>query len=322
MRAAVWLLVLCLSATAVSVAMPGATIFFLFGLQWPWSGVALERRSPRTAFALAVLGTLIQFADVRGIARVASRCFSSDGPLWAVAPLAALAALAGADRVGDARLRPAIAALLVTAAGLWIAAMILPARQRGAPGRLRYRLFSRRRPRQRFLGHRRQASATAGRLPRRLATRCAALQFTRPLDRKAPLARHAGARPQAGCERSSRRAAPRPDRPARPGGADAVTIRFPKDAKFARARSAGSPDAIPAKGEPEKALLRCAGRSCDGLRHRSRCSRTAADRGRAVFLVSFRLACPQGRPLAAARPANAIPQYSPDSTITMTRIRL
>jgi len=40
-----------------------------------------------------------------------------------------------------------------------------------------------------------------------------------------------------------------------------------------------------------------------------------------LFSTRFGLP-PEGQALVAARPGNAMPQYAPDSTITMTRIRL
>ena len=77
---------------------------------------------------------------------------------------------------------------------------------------------------------------------------------------------------------------------------------------------------IPAKGEPDKALLRCAGRSCNGLVIEA----VLGDRSPVIAeLFATRYALPPQGARAGGRPArNAIPQYSPDQTITMTRIRL
>jgi len=83
---------------------------------------------------------------------------------------------------------------------------------------------------------------------------------------------------------------------------------------------AGAAVPIPAKGEPDKALLRCTGRSCEGLQ----IELLVGDRRpitAELFATRFGLPA-QGRQFQAARPANAQPQYAPDSTITRSTIRL
>jgi hypothetical protein len=105
-----------------------------------------------------------------------------------------------------------------------------------------------------------------------------------------------------------------------PGGGNAVSIRF---AEGANVLGLGLPEAavrIPAQGEPKKAMLRCSGRSCDGFVIEA----VLGDRKPVeaeLFSTRFSLP-PEGQPLVAARPKDAISQYSPDSTITMRRIRL
>ena len=77
---------------------------------------------------------------------------------------------------------------------------------------------------------------------------------------------------------------------------------------------------VPATGEPKKATLRCTGRSCDGLVIEAvlgEAGPVAAE----LYSIRFGLP-PQGAPLAAARPRNAIPQYAPDSTITRSQVKL
>jgi len=105
-----------------------------------------------------------------------------------------------------------------------------------------------------------------------------------------------------------------------PGGGNSVSIRFPKDARVMALGLAGAAIPLPREGEPDKALLRCTGRSCEGLR----IDVLLGDRKPVeVELFSTRFGLPpEGQPLVAARPGNAMPQYAPDSTITMTHIRL
>src|SRR5205085_10947432 len=60
LRAAAWLLVLLMGA-ALSLALPGATIFFLIAPAVALAGVALDERSPRAAALLAGAGAILQF---------------------------------------------------------------------------------------------------------------------------------------------------------------------------------------------------------------------------------------------------------------------
>ena len=102
--------------------------------------------------------------------------------------------------------------------------------------------------------------------------------------------------------------------PAFPGRWQRHQHPLPERREVACARTPGGRGADSGEGEPEKALLRCTGRSCDGLVSR-RCSATAS---RSMPSSSRPASAPSARaPAAAARPRNAIPQYSPDQTITL-----
>ena len=81
----------------------------------------------------------------------------------------------------------------------------------------------------------------------------------------------------------------------------------------------GEPVPIPRTGEPRKAVLRCTGRSCDGLVIEALLGDTRPVTAE-LFSTRFGLP-PQGAPLAAARPHDAIPQYAPDSTITRSQVK-
>ena len=83
---------------------------------------------------------------------------------------------------------------------------------------------------------------------------------------------------------------------------------------------AGAPVFIPATGQPEQAILRCSGRSCDELT----VDLLLADRAPLIAeLYALRFALPsQGAALAAARPKNAQPQYAPDQTIVRSLVKL
>jgi hypothetical protein len=104
------------------------------------------------------------------------------------------------------------------------------------------------------------------------------------------------------------------------GGGDALTLRFAKGTKLIALGLAGAPELLPVNGPPDKALLRCTGRACEGLVVQA----DLADRRPIdAELFSYKFALPrEGLSLQARRPRNAIPQYAPDSAITMTRVRL
>jgi hypothetical protein len=105
-----------------------------------------------------------------------------------------------------------------------------------------------------------------------------------------------------------------------PGGGDAVAIRFPERAKVLALGLPGQAVPVPPDGQPSKAALRCTGRSCEGLVIEALLGES---RPVTVELYSTRFGLPpQGAPLLAARPRNAIPQYAPDSTITRSHAKL
>jgi hypothetical protein len=105
-----------------------------------------------------------------------------------------------------------------------------------------------------------------------------------------------------------------------PGGGNTIAIRFPGDANVLALGHPGAAVPIPAKGEPYKPLLRCTGRSCEGLQIEVLLGSDKPVQAE-LFSTSFGLPA-EARPLIAARPRNAIPQYAPDQTITRSTVRL
>jgi len=317
MRAAVWLLILLIGG-AVSVAMPGAIIFFLFGPAVALAGVATGRAAPKAAMLLAVVATVVQFVIFAELL-AGVETLLIDGPLWAVSPLAALAALPALIELGDSRLRPAISLLLISAAGFWSASLLLPRSSPERPAAFGIDYF-------RDADHGAASWGIAAKeapLPRGYPGewRQDVLPYnarTRWVSR-APLL----STPVATARLLSSEATGKGRRlriSLSPGGGDAVAIRFAKDTKLLALGLPGLAEPIPASGEPEKPLLRCMGRSCDGLVVEAL---LADKRPIEAELFSYRFSLPaEGRSLTAARPKNAIPQYAPDSTITMTRVRL
>ena len=103
-------------------------------------------------------------------------------------------------------------------------------------------------------------------------------------------------------------------------GADQVVLRAEPSSGLEAVRIAGSLGRFGAGGKQDPFFVRCAGRSCDGA---------VMDLlvGRAgpldLTLIGIRFGLPAAAaPLLAARPVAAQPQYSPDSSYAIDRLRL
>lgn len=105
-----------------------------------------------------------------------------------------------------------------------------------------------------------------------------------------------------------------------PGGANSVAIRFPRKAKVLALGLPGAAAPVPDNGEPDKPLLRCTGRSCEGIQIEVVLG-TRLPVEAEIFSTAFGLPG-QARPLIEARPGDAIPQYAPNQTITRSSVKL
>jgi hypothetical protein len=311
MRAASWLLILILGA-ALSLALPGATIYFLIAPAIALAGIALRIRS------LVVVAILVQLLMVLELLALVEMLLI-DGPLWAVAPFAALAVLPALVEIEPEGMRPALFLLLVASIALWIAALLVPRASAERPAAFSIDYFrDANRKTASWAVASKQAPLPAG-FPGRWRKGVLAYngrtRWISPaplLDTPPPSAFVVANDPHGVGRRVQIQLSP--------GAADAISIRFPEKTKLVAIGLPQGPVPIPAKGEPAKALLRCAGRSCNGLVIEA----VLGDRAPVtaeLFATRYALP-PQGAALEAARPINAIPQYSPDQTITMTRIRL
>jgi hypothetical protein len=317
MRSASWLLILLLGAMA-SLALPGATIFFLLAPAIGLVGILIDERSPMGATVLALAAAVLQFV-MFGEMLALIEMLLIDGPLWAVTPLAALAALPMLIELEPARLRPALGVTALAALGLSGAALAIPRASDERPLGMSIDYY-----REANFGTANWAIATKqAPLPANYPGRWN--KDTLPYNgrtrwvSKAPLlatpvatARLVASEP-AGKGRRIRIALS-------PGGGNSVAIRFPESAQVIALGLPGATVPVPADGEPSKAALRCTGRSCEGLV-------VEALLGNAlpitVELYSTRFGLPlEAAPLIAARPRNAIPQYAPDSTITRSHVKL
>jgi len=278
----------------------------------------LTSRSPAAANVLALVAILVQFLMVAQLLALMEMLLI-DGPLAAIVPLAAIAALPAIVETEAATSRPTVLALLAVVIAAWSAAFWVPRSSAERPGQFSIDYFR---------------DATKHKANWAVATKQAPLPGGYPGQwKKAVLPYNGRTRwvsnaplldtpaPTAIVNSTETSGAGRKVRlTLSSGGGNTVAIRFPKDAKVVALGLAGSPVGLPSKGEPDKPLLRCTGRSCEGLQIEVVLGDSKPVEAE-LFSTRFGLP-PQGQPLQAARPKNAIPQYAPDQTITTSRIRL
>lgn len=316
-RAAAWLLILTIGALG-SFALPGATIFFLIAPALALAGIALSDRSPPAAKVLVVLAIIVQFLMFAQLLALIEMLLI-DGPLTAGLPLAALAALPAIVETDARQSQPTVLASLAVAAVMCIAALAVPRASAERPLSFSVDYFrDATKDTAKWAAATKQAplpSAFPGNWSKAVLPYNSRTRWVTPaplLQTPIPTARVIASAPS-GAGRRMRLVLS-------PGGGNTIAIRFPKDGRVLALGLAGGAILMPAKGEPEKPLLRCTGRSCEGLAIEVVLA-DAKPIEAELFSTRFGLP-PEGEPLAAARPANAIPQYAPDQTITMSRIRL
>lgn len=317
MRAAAWLLLLIVGAVS-SLILPGATIYFLIGPAVGLLGAGLSRRAPQIAALLAIAAIVIQFVMFAELL-AAIEMLLIDGPIAAVAPLAAVAALPALIEAKATNYRRSLALLAVTSIALGIGSLVAPRSSAERPLGFSIDYYRDADAKTASWGiATKQAPLPEGfpgkwkkdALPYNARTRWIS---TAPVLQTPVATAKLIANEPAGAGRRLRLTLS-------PGGGNSVSIRFPEDAKVLALGLPGAANPIPAHGEPDKPVLRCTGRSCEGLEVELLLG------GRKpviaeLFSTRFGLP-PEGQPLEAARPVNAIPQYAPDQTITRTRVRL
>ena len=103
-------------------------------------------------------------------------------------------------------------------------------------------------------------------------------------------------------------------------GAETIALVAPKDAQLFAAGTEDFVRPISKQAKEGRYVVRCFGRSCDGLA----IDIVIGKAGPVEFTVlgSRSGLPPAAKPLLAARPGFARPQYSPDATVTMSRLRL
>jgi hypothetical protein len=103
-------------------------------------------------------------------------------------------------------------------------------------------------------------------------------------------------------------------------GSDVVRLVGPKGARFLAVRAGGSFRQFGKGNAEESPIFRCHGRSCDGLDVTLLVAGTAPLE---ATVVGTRTGLPpEGTALARSRPETAQPQYVPDTTVAVGRVRL
>jgi hypothetical protein len=316
MRTAAWLLTLLIGG-ATSLFLPGAMIFFLIAPAIAFAGIVLGNHAPKLARGLVIAAALIQFLMFAQLLALIELLLI-DGPLFAVALLAALAVLPIMIEVPAADSRPARAGLAVVAGALWIGAMLMPRASTDRPAAFTVDYFRDDTKREAHWGiASRQAplpDGYPGQWKKDVLDYSTRTRWVSPaplVELPSTAIRLVREEPVGDGRRVWLRLSP--------GGANAAAIRFAEEVKVQRLGIPGQTMAIPAKGQPEKALLRCSGRSCEGMVIEV----LLADRKPVLAeLFSTRFALPpEGAALVAARPKDAHPQYGPDSSIRMRSVR-
>jgi len=313
LRIAGWLTITAFGAL-LSLALPGASIYFLASPLIALAAMLIERRSAVVTTALFWAAALIQlllFAELQALMEM----LLIDGPLWAVAPLAALAALPVlVETLPADRSRSSLLVLCAAAFAMWIGAMAIPRASLERPatltigyvrdeisGKALWAIANKQSPLpaavERLGKWRDVELAYNGR--HRWVSDAPLIDIPRPVIRVLSTV-------AIGKQRVVRVAIDR-------GGADTVGLRFDKAVPVLAMGLAGQIRAISSDARPGPSSIACSGRACDGLVVEIRLAGQAPVKAR---LFGTHFAIPrEARPLVEARPANTQPQYAPDNSV-------
>ena len=324
LRPAFWFLFLLLGG-AIALVAPGAIIYFLFPPALVLLGIGLRRwwRPAETVGGLAALAVLyLTWGEM--LAQLEQ--IFSPGPLWIVAPLAAvmiLAALVEAQPALREARRSAVLAFAALVALLgWGVAAAAPAyspdhQQRFTlehvtefpAGRSSWSVLNdgARLP----AGYSQVGNWKYGKLPfserqRWIAAAPRLPDLRPPSIEPIEILRH-------GDSRTIRLRL-------HANGAERIALIAPEDARIQTAGTAGFVRPIAAPGSGGKFTISCTGRSCDGA---ELTIDQASARPIDVTLVGARNGLPpSAEPLLRSRPVNARPQYTPDETVAVVHAKV
>ncbi len=321
LRAAFWFTFLAIGG-AVALIAPGGIIYFLFPPLIMAVGALVGRWLPRIEAIAAILAGLALYLTFGAMLGLLEEMLSN-GPLWLFAPLGLLVMLPfliEAKPLIDSARRPlAIGLGTVLALAGWAGAAAAPAysddrRQRltieygrdAAEARSFWAIDNDGAPLPATFGDG-WSRAEVSYSERKRWTRAAP-----GLDRFVPPALEPLA---AGPDPRGRRVSLR----LRPNGSHSVAIVAPEDSQILAAGVPGFVRPIDADKGDGDYVIRCTGRSCDGMRIDLVIGGNAPVTAK---LVGVRPGLPpEAQPLLDARPALARPQYSTDAVITVRKIR-
>ena len=322
LRTAFWLMFVALGA-AIALVAPGGIIFFLFPPVVLLLGV-FAGRSARGAERFAALGAVLLLFLTFGAMLALLEELLSRGPIWLLAPLGTLillpALIEAKPLLDGVTLRRALAsAATLTVAG-WAAAAAAPAYSfdKQQPFSIEHIADGRRAWWSVTNDNAALPKAYAGlgqwrrgELPYSERTRWLAAA---PVDGGlAPPGLQVVGRIGTGAGRRVRLRL-------QPNGAHSVTLIAPEDADIRAAGIGAFVRPVGAGSRDGRYALRCFGRSCDGA-----VMEVIIGKGQPVefVLLGWRAGLPSSAaPLVRARPANARPQYTADSSLAISRIRL
>lgn len=324
LRAAYWLAFLAIGAV-VAVVAPRGIIYFLFPPLAFGLGVIAGGWRRRAEQVGAWIACLLLYLTLGAMVGQLEELLSQ-GPMWLFAPLGLLVmmpVLAEAKPlIAHSQPRAAIGIAALAALSGWAAAAAAPAYSAD-----RQQLFT--------IEHVTDTATSRptwsilndfAPLPERLRAagkwRLAKLPYS---DRKRWLA---SAPPAPGLKapgiqivgRSTTGGARRVTIRIQANGAETVALVAPKDARILAAGIGAFVRPISRQAKEGRYVVRCFGRSCDGLAMDVVIGKAAPVD---VIVLGSRSGLPaSATPLVAARPKFARPQYSPDATIIMSRLRL
>jgi hypothetical protein len=324
LRTAFWLIFLLLGAL-ISVIAPGATIFFLAPPLVAVLGMAAERRLPGTERIAALIAWALLFLTWAPLLHLTEILLDMDAA-WIFAPVAALILFPALIELKPLAVRlpgRALAVALAAAALLaWLPALLAPAYSddRKREFGIEYAWHATDRKAQWLIAHDGGDLPAAFAAPGRLEHGVEVPWSSRPrsvapapaIPIEAPSLDNLGVRKAGASRIVSLRL--------HPNGAETVRLRLEPEARLIGVKAGGWERRFGAGKADEDFLFRCHGRACDGLIFDLE---IAEPQRVEALLIGVRDGLPAaGAPLVAARPSDAAPQYSPDSTIAIRRIRL
>ncbi|HEY4070548.1 MAG TPA: M20/M25/M40 family metallo-hydrolase [Sphingomicrobium sp.] len=324
LRAASWFVFLLVGALLATVA-PGVIIYFLVPPLIAAIGIAAARWN-RSAEAIGGLIAIVVLFVTWGELLALLEVLFSPGPLWIVAPVAAIMIIPVLVEAQPLFARASRRFVLIGSASIallaWAVAAAAPAYSADRQQRFTIEHVTELPSRRSYWSvlndgarlpkaYERVAQWREGKLPfadrtRALAPAPALTGIQAPALEPVEIVRH-------GNERTMRLRL-------RANGSERIFIIAPEDAHIRSGGVSGFVRPIGTGDSGAKFTLSCAGRSCDG----AELLLDQAGGGPTVFtLVGARNGLPQSAAsLIAARPQFARPQYTPDETVVFTRVKL